>query len=268
MLLLKYLLLGFIQGLTESLPISSSGHLLIFKTIMKVDIDFDTLAIITNLGSLIAIIILFRKDILKLINSFFKFIKTKDKQYKNDFRYCLLIIIGCIPAGLMGLIIKKLGVLDKFEDTVKIVGISLIITSILLFLVRKFNGTKTANKITPKDAAKIGCFQILGLLPGISRSGSTIVGGMFSGLTRDEAFRYSFLLYIPMSLAASMLEVKDLFTTTISSTTMIYCLIATLVAGIITFLTTKWFRKIVNEGKLGYFSIYCLVVGLLVIIAL
>ena len=87
-------------------------------------------------------------------------------------------------------------------------------------------------------------------------------------LTRDEAFRYSFLLYIPMSLAASMLEVKDLFTTTISSTTMIYCLIATLVAGVITFLTTKWFRKIVNEGKLGYFSIYCLVVGLLVIIAL
>lgn len=268
MLLLKYLFLGFIQGLTESLPISSSGHLLIFKTLMNVDIDFDTLAIITNFGSLIAIIILFRKDIIKLITGFFKYLSNKGNEYKHDFKYCLLIVIGCIPAGLAGLVVKKLGILDMFDNNVKIVGISLLVTAGLLFAVRNFDGKKTSNKMMPEDALKIGSFQILGLLPGISRSGSTIVGGMFSGLTRDEAFKYSFLLYIPMSIAASLLEVKDLFETTISSTVLIYCLLATVVAGIITFLTTKWFRKIVNDGKLIYFSFYCLVVGLLVIIAL
>lgn len=268
MILLKYLFLGFIQGITETLPISSSGHLLIFKTLMNVDIDFDILAIITNFGSLIAIIILFRKDIVKLINSFIKYLKNGDKEYKNDFKYCILIILGCIPAGIMGLIIKKFNILDMIENNVKVVGISLIITSILLYIVRNFNGTKNANKIMPKDALKVGSFQILGLLPGISRSGSTIVGGMFAGLTRDEAFRYSFLLYIPMSLAASLLEIKDLFEVQLTSSVLIYCGLAAIIAGIMTFLTTKWFRKIVNEGKLIYFSLYCLIVGLLVIVIL
>lgn len=264
----KYLFLGFIQGLTEALPISSSGHLLIFKTLINVNIDFDTLAIITNFGSLVAILILFRKDIIKLINSFFKYLKTKDKKYEVDYKYCWLIVIGCIPAGLIGLIVNKLGILDLIEDNVKVVGITLLITSVLLYAVRKFDGKKTEDKITSKDALKIGSFQILGLLPGISRSGSTIVGGMFAGLTRDEAFRYSFLLYIPMSLAASLLEIKDLMEISLSNEVLIYCLLSTLVAGVMTLLVTKWFRKIVNEGKLIYFSFYCFIVGLLTIIFL
>ena len=104
MLLLKYILLGFIQGVTEALPISSSGHLLIFKTLLNVDVDFDTLAIITNAGSLLAVVIIFWKDIIELINSFFKYLKTKDSKYKTDYNYCWLIVLGCIPAGIIGLI--------------------------------------------------------------------------------------------------------------------------------------------------------------------
>lgn len=263
--LLKYIFLGFVQGFTETIPVSSSGHLMIFKTIMNMDVDFDTIAILTNFGSLIAILILFRKDIIKLITGFFKYLSSKDKKSKTEYKYCLLIVLGCIPAGFAGLLVSKLNLFDKIEDNVKIVGISLMITALLLYLIRNFKGKKDDKNLTVKDALTVGIFQILGLFPGISRSGSTIVGGMFSGLKRDTAFKYSFMLYIPMSLAAMALEITEL---NLESSLMINYLSAILVSAIVTFLVTKWFRKIVNEGKLIYFSAYCLIVGLLVVIFL
>lgn len=263
--LLKYIFLGFIQGLTETIPVSSSGHLMIFKRIIDVNVDFDTIAILTNFGSLIAIIILFWNDIVNLIKSFFKYLSTKDKKFRNDYKYCWMIVLGCIPAGLAGLLVSYFDVFDKIENNVKIVGLSLIVTSILLFSIRNFKGKKDDSKIGIKEALTVGCFQILGLFPGISRSGSTIVGGMSQGLKRDTAFKYSFMLYIPMSIAAMALELKDI---TIEANLMFYYISSIVVAGIVTFLVTKWFRKIVNNGKLIYFSIYCFIVGLLVILFL
>ena len=263
--LLKYVFLGFIQGFTETIPVSSSGHLMIFKTLMDVKVDFDTIAILTNFGSLLAIIFLFRNDIMDIISGFFKYIGSKDKRYKSEFKYAWMIVIGCIPAGLAGLVVSKLDLFDKIEDNVKIVGLSLMITAILLFLIRNFKGHKKDEDLTIKDALTVGCFQILGLFPGISRSGSTIVGGMFSDLKRDTAFKYSFMLYIPLSLAAMVLELTDI---SISKELILFYIAATIVAGIATFLVTKWFRRIVVKGKLIYFSIYCLLVGLLVLLFL
>lgn len=263
--LLKYILLGFIQGFTETIPVSSSGHLMIFKTLMDVKVDFDTIAILTNFGSLIAIIILFWSDIVTLIKNFFKYLSTKDKEVKNDYKYCWMIVLGCIPAGIGGLLVSYFDLFDKIEENVKIVGASLIITSVLLFAIRNFKGKKDDNKIGIREALTVGLFQVLGLFPGISRSGSTIVGGMSQGLKRDTAFKYSFMLYIPISLAAMALELKDI---KLESDLIIYYISSIVVAAIVTFLVTKWFRKIVNNGKLIYFSIYCFVVGLLVILFL
>ena len=263
--LLKYAFLGFIQGFTETLPVSSSGHLMIFKTLMDVKVDFDTIAILTNFGSLIAIIFLFRNDILEIISGFFKYIVSKDKKSKNDFKYAWMIVLGCIPAGIAGLVVSKLDLFDKIEENVKVVGLSLMITAILLYIIRNFKGHKKDSDITVKDAFVVGCFQILGLFPGISRSGSTIVGGMFSDLKRDAAFKYSFMLYIPMSLAAMALEITKI---NLDKSLIVHYIIAIMVAAIVTFLVTKWFRKIVNEGKLIYFSIYCFIVGLLVVMFL
>lgn len=265
MKLLKYILLGFIQGMTETIPVSSSGHLMIFKKLMDVQIDFDTLAILTNFGSLVAIIILFRKDIYQIIKGFFSFVLKKDTKNKKDYKYAWMIVLGCIPAGLVGLLVSYFDLFDKIENNIKIVGLSLIITSILLFIIRNFKGKKDDGKIGVKEALTVGCFQILGLFPGISRSGSTIVGGMTQGLKRDTAFKYSFILYIPMSLAAMALELFDL---NIDLSLIWYYVVAVLVSMIVTLLVTKWFRKIVNNGKLIYFSIYCFVVGLLVILFL
>lgn len=261
--LLKYIFLGFIQGMTETIPVSSSGHLMIFKNLMDVNVDFDTIAILTNFGSLIAIIILFWDDIVSFVKNFFKYLKTKDENSKSEYKYCWMIVLGCIPAGLAGLLVSYFDLFEKIENNIKIVGISLIITSILLFVIRNFKGKKDDGKIGVKEALTVGCFQILGLFPGISRSGSTIVGGMTQDLKRDTAFKYSFMLYIPMSLAAMALEVTDL---NLDSSLILYYIISIVVSLVVTLLVTKWFRKIVNNGKLIYFSIYCFIVGMLVII--
>ncbi len=263
--LLKYIFLGFIQGMTETIPVSSSGHLMIFKKIMDVNVDFDTIAILTNFGSLIAIIILFWNDIVKIIKGFFKYLKNKDNDSKEDYKYAWMIVLGCIPAGFAGLLVSYFDLFEKIENNIKIVGISLIITSILLFVIRNFKGKKDDNKIDVKEALTVGCFQILGLFPGISRSGSTIVGGMTQGLKRDTAFKYSFMLYIPMSIAAMVLEVSNLV---VDSSLIFYYIISVIVSLIVTLLVTKWFRKIVNNGKLIYFSIYCFIVGTFVILFL
>jgi undecaprenyl-diphosphatase len=148
--LLKYIFLGFIQGMTETIPVSSSGHLMIFKNLMDVNVDFDTIAILTNFGSLIAIIMLFWDDIISLIKNFFKYLKTKDEKSKPEYKYCWMIVLGCIPAGLAGLLVSYFDLFEKIENNIKIVGISLIITSILLFVIRNFKGKKDDGKIGVK----------------------------------------------------------------------------------------------------------------------
>ena len=134
---LKYIFLGFIQGLTETIPVSSSGHLMIFKRLMDVNVDFDTIAILTNFGSLLAIIVIFWNDIIRLFKNFFKYLCKKDKEAKSDYKYCWMVVLGCIPAGIAGLLVSYFDLFDKIEKNIKIVGISLIVTSILLFIIRK-----------------------------------------------------------------------------------------------------------------------------------
>ncbi len=275
--LIEYILLGIMQGITEPIPVSSSGHVLILQTILSkinsgIDIDFGTLATITNFGSLIAIIIIFWSDIVNLIKSFFSFIfnkeSRKDKEVGLDFKYCLKIIIATIPAGVAGLIATKLGLLDTLEENVKFVGIMLLLTAVFLFLIKDFKGKKNRDDISFKDSIIIGLCQMISIIPGLSRSGATIVGGMFRNLKRDVAFNFSFILYIPISIATSILGIKDLLELSISSSTYILYIIAAVLAGIFTYIFTKWFAKIVKEGKLIYFSIYCLVLGLVVILFL
>lgn len=273
--LIEYLLLGILQGITEPIPVSSSGHLLILQTIIEkfhqgLDINFEVLATITNFGSLIAIVVIFWKDIISLIESFFKYIFKKDRSeiVSNDFSYCLKIIIATIPVGVMGLVATKLGLLTKLEENVKFIGLMLLLTALFLFLIRNFKGKKDRDKITFMDSVVVGLCQMISIIPGISRSGATIVGGMFRNIKRESAFNFSFILYIPISIATSILGVKDLFEMTISTGDMILYIIAAIMALIFTYIFTKWFSKIVKEGKLIYFSIYCLILGFVVILFL
>lgn len=266
--IIEYIILGIIQGFTEPIPVSSSGHVMILNNLLNTNIDIGLLAIMTNFGSLLAILFLYRKRIATLFIDFFSHIKTKDKKTQNNYKYCLYLIIATIPAGIMGLVVTKLGIFDVLEKNIKFVGITLLITAGFLFLIRNIKGEKDNNNITLKDAIIIGLFQVVALIPGISRSGATIVGGMSRNLKRETAFDFSFLLYIPISIATTILGFKDLLTNNLNTTIIIYYTIATIIAGIVTYFATKWFRNVVKEGKLIYFVIYCLIVGTLVILFL
>ena len=139
----------------------------------------------------------------------------------------------------------------------------LIITSILLFMIKDIKGKKEKKDMTYLDALKIGCFQVIALLPGISRSGATVVGGMKSNLTRETALNYSFMLYIPISVASMVLGVKDLVTAGNIGTLAIPYLVSMIAAGIVTYFAAKLFIDIMKKGKLIYFSIYCFIVGII-----
>ena len=183
---LKYIILGIIQGLTEPLPISSSGHLVIFKNLFNLDSLNDlNFEIIVNFASFLAISFIYRKDIIKLIKDSIIYLKTKNYKYENSFKYILLIILACIPAGILGLLFKDK--IDLISTNVKYIGIALLITSLALFIVRKIDGKKHDNDITYKDSIIIGLFQGIALLPGISRSGSTLTGGLLRNIKKEDA---------------------------------------------------------------------------------
>ena len=267
--LIKYIFLGIVQGFTEPIPVSSSAHLLIFqKLIGNINVDYEILSIITNFGSLIAICIIFWKDIKNLFEGFFGYLIKKEKKYYDDYKYAWLVIVATIPAGIMGLVVTKLGLFDFLEENTKFIGITLLITALFLFLIKDIKGKKEDKDISFKNAIMVGFFQVVALIPGISRSGATIVGGMKENFTRETAFKFSFILYIPISLANMVLGVKDLIELNPDFNTLICYLSAFLASTIVTYFSARWFKNIIKKGKLIYFVFYCLIVGTLVILFL
>lgn len=267
MTLIKYIILGIIQGITEPLPISSSGHLFIFKQLFKTDILNDlNFEIFLNFASFIAIFIIFWKDIVKLISGFFKYIFNKNERdkYINEFKYCLLIVVGSIPVGIVGFLFK-----DEIETVLSktwIVGIMFIITAISLIIVRNINGNKCDNNITFKDAIIIGLLQALALFPGLSRSGTVLVGCLLCKLNRESSLKYTFMLYLPVSVGTFILGVKDVIEVGLPTNMLMYYIIGMIFSGIFTLLTYKMFSEYVKKGKLWKFSIYLFIVGIFVLL--
>ena len=263
--LIKYIILGIIQGFTEPLPISSSGHIFLFKQIFNTNL-FNSLnfEIISNFGSFSAILIIFWKDVKELIISFFGYIfkKEKRKKYLINFKYCLYIIISTIPVGITGLLFK-----DKIENLYSLKGlaISFLITALTLFIVRNINGKKEEKDITFKDAIIIGLFEAITIVPGISRSGTVLTAALLCNFSRKNALKYTFILYFPVSVATMILGVNDLINTDLNGMLLPYTF-GFLFAGIVTFFTYKWLSKLVKNGKLWYFSIYCVLMALFIFI--
>lgn len=255
-----FILLGIIQGVTEPIPISSSGHLLIFQKLFNYKIDYEILSIITNLGSFLAIFTVFKDRIICILKSYF----TKKNKY--EYTYLYKIIIASIPALIVGLIVTKMELFIYLENNIKFVGISLLITALLLFTIKNKVGNK--NELSYKDAVIIGLFQVMALIPGISRSGATIVGGMNRNLDRNTAFDFSFMLYIPISLATSILGIIKLINSNLTIHEISLYLISMIVSFIFTYITINWFKNIILKGKLIYFVYYCMIIGTFVLLLL
>lgn len=264
--IITYIILGIIQGITEPIPVSSSGHIFLFKNIFNTNI-FNTLnfEIISNFGSFIAIFIIFWKDIKELIVAFFSYIFKKDtrKKYETKFRYALFVILSTIPVGITGFLFK-----DKLESLYSLKGLAIafLITALALFIVRNIKGTKDDADIKLKDALLIGLFQAVTIIPGISRSGTVLVACLLCNLKRDTALKYTFMLYFPVSVGTLILGVSDLANTSELSSMLVPYLAGMIAAGVVTFFSYKWLSNWVKKGSLWKFSIYCVILALFIFI--
>lgn len=266
------IIIGIVQGLTEFLPVSSSAHLVFMHELtgFAPNLAFDT---VLHIGSLVAVVVYFWNDLVHMVLSFLSSLldifKGRFKQGLKEDKYKKLswmVIIGTIPAGLAGVLFK-----DFFEglfSDITAVAIFLLITGLILWgserVSKRIEDKKSLKKMSLTDTILIGIAQACAIAPGISRSGATISTGLFLGLERELAARFSFLLSIPAILGAALVQVKDISTgLDVNTAAFIAGFIAAAISG---YLAIKLMLKLVKERSLLVFAYYCWIVGAFVLI--
>jgi len=255
---LKALVLGIIQGLTEFLPVSSSGHIELGQALLNQNLENDlAFSVFVHLATVLSTIVVFRKDIAFLIKDLLKF------QWNESSKFVAYIFVSMIPVFIVGVFFKE-EVEALFSNNILLVGFMLLVTALLLL---------STTWVKPKDkklsflsALLIGMAQALAVIPGISRSGATIATALNLGIDREQAARFSFLMVLLPIIGASVLEIKDISEVGISSNQygLLACgFIGAFISGL---LACSWMLRIVKKGKIQYFAYYCIIIGLLAII--
>lgn len=267
------LILGIIQGATEFLPVSSSGHLAITSHLLGVENNSLAFSIILHLGTLIAIMVAYRQSVWGLIKEFFLMMGDvfKGRGFclgKSKYRkYIPLLIVASIPAGIVGVFFGD--VIDALFSSVYFVIITLSLTGIILIVGEKIGSkaTKNIEDLSPMKAFGVGIFQMFAVLPGISRSGTTTVGGLTLGLKREEALEFSFLMALPAILGSLLLDIKDIIGTVMELSLPVVGIgfVSSLIVG---YLSIGFFKKVVKQGSMMIFSVYlwCLSAVMLIIL--
>lgn len=257
---IEALILGIIQGLTEFLPVSSSGHLEIGSVLLGAQSSDNLLfAVVVHLATALATIAVFRNDILDLLKDIFKF------QWNESTQFAAKILLSMIPVFVVAVFFKD-QIESLFIGNLQLVGSMLLITgALLLFAHFKNSGTKSVGYL---GAFIVGLAQAFAVLPGISRSGSTIATALILGVERSKAARFSFLMVLIPILGASLLELLDYAENTAAHSINAMSLVIGFVAAFISgFVACKWMIAIVRKGKLTYFAVYCFIIGIIAIIA-
>lgn len=244
--MLKYIILGIIQGIAEFLPVSSSGHLVIMQNLIGVTEEALAVSVVLHLGTSLALVIFFFRDILNLL---------------RNFRVLSYIIIVTLITGIIGMSGK--GFFERLFDSPRLVSIALIVTGIILILTRKFMQAKR-RALNIKDAFILGLTQGVAIIPGISRSGITISTLLFRGLDRETSFRFSFLASIPAIFGAAILEAKDIHLAgNMQAGNLMIGFIVSLLTGL---LSLKILKAILGKAKLYYFGYYCIIIAVITLL--
>ncbi len=274
---IKYLLLGLVQGVTEVLPVSSSGHVEIAQAFFNIQKEEGVLfLILVNTGSFLTFLIIYWKRLMVLIRDFFVHIynyllkKEIKLDTKKNFQYMALVILGCIPAGIVGLF------LSEFIDNVLLaqfgtlfVGIGFLISGTVLYFIRNVKVNEGRDEISVSDAMFIGVAQAVAIFPGVSRSGMTSSSGIKKGVGIEAALNFSFIMYIPLSFASILLYVYRLATDGVGDFETIYLLyygLAFVGAIVATYFAYKLIFSVFKSGKLRYFSYYLFIIGVISIL--
>tara|TARA_R110002072_G_scaffold172042_2_gene325824 strand:+ start:1925 stop:2719 length:795 start_codon:yes stop_codon:yes gene_type:complete len=255
---LEALILGIIQGLTEFLPVSSSGHLELVKTIQGQDLSEKSsmmMTVVLHFATALSTVVVFRKDILEIAKGLFQF------KINEEFMFAFKIVLSMVPAAIIGILYDDM-IESFFGGQVLLVGLMLIVTGLLLFLADRAKNTN--KEVSTKNSFIIGIAQAIAILPGISRSGATIGTSVLLGIDREKAARFSFLMVVPLIFGKMAKDLmSDEFTTAgVSMTAIGVGFIAAFITGI---LACTWMIALVKKSKLSYFSYYCFTVGIIAI---
>ncbi|NLK08276.1 MAG: undecaprenyl-diphosphate phosphatase [Firmicutes bacterium] len=256
--------MGIFQGLTEFLPISSSGHLALLGQVVGLKEPDLTFNVMVHFGTLIAVVSALWSEVVLMFHGLQRFTETNVETVRMGRRLLSLIVIGTIPAAVVGLLAKDF--VEKLFGSVVLVGIALLLTGGLLWWAEgRADQGKGLDEMLPKDALQIGAWQAVALIPGISRSGTTISAGLYQGFNRVDAARFSFLLSVPTIAGAVILESRGVFAA-VSGGTWGPIAAGTLTAAVTGFLTIKGMLQLVKSHSLRVFSYYTWVIGLTVLI--
>lgn len=261
--IIESILLGIVQGLTEFLPVSSSAHLQIIPYLLGLKEHQLSYDVLMHLGTLLAVVIYFKNDLLNILKS----LTTKNPVNNvNDKKLLLMLFIGTIPAAVAGVLLK-----DFFESMfskILYIAIFLSITGVVLFMSEvifaKKNNLKNISNMKIIDSFLIGCAQAVAILPGISRSGSTISCGLVMGLNKEDAARFSFLLAIPAILGAVVLQSKEILLAL--QTNFISSFIAFVTSFIFGYLAIAFFISFIKKNSLKIFSFYCFIISFITLL--
>ncbi|WP_030607087.1 undecaprenyl-diphosphate phosphatase [Streptomyces sclerotialus] len=263
-------ILGLVQGLTEFLPISSSAHLRLTAAFAGWHDPGAAFTAITQIGTETAVLIYFRKDIVRIISAWARSLGNKAMRQDHDAQMGWLVIIGSIPIGVLGITLKD-AIEGPFRD-LRLIATTLIVLGIVLGIAdrlaardesggrhRAAKQRKTLTDLSVKDGLLYGVCQAMALIPGVSRSGATISGGLLMGYTREAAARYSFLLAIPAVLASGVFELKDAGEGHVSWPPTIF---ATIIAFVVGYAVIAWFMKFITTKSFMPFVIYRVLLGI------
>jgi len=265
MTFIQSIILGIVQGLTEFLPISSSGHLVLFPYLLNWDIpahDAFIFNILVQVATLIAVVAYFWSDLLTIGHSMISGVKDRSPFANPESRLGWFILLATLPAGVLGLALKD--IVERAFASLTATAVALLLTAALLVIAEKFGRRdRSLENVTWKDAIWIGFFQVFAIFPGVSRSGATISGGMTRDLKRPAAARFSFLMSIPIMLAAGLVASIELINIPNLATLLPVYIPGFISAAVVGYLAIRWLIGYLSKHSLYIFAIYCAFVGLI-----
>ena len=278
---IETIFIAIVEGLTEFLPVSSTGHMIIAQNLLGLTPDalsesdkafVHAFTFIIQFGAILSVVCLYWKRFFQLDNSPAPAGSNAFQRLKHRFNFYWLLIVGVVPAVVIGLLAKKSGLLDWLLDSVEVVAVMLVVGGIfMLYCDKLFNKGSEATKLNEKKAFNIGLYQCISVIPGVSRSMATIVGGMTQGLTRRRAAEFSFFLAVPTMAGATLLDLLDLLKDDASWATphnITMLLLGCVVAFVVALLAMKWFVDFLSKYGFKAFGIYRIIVGGIIIVML
>ena len=272
---IETIIIAIVEGLTEFLPVSSTGHMIITQNLLGIpqgDPFVHAFTFIIQFGAILSVVCLYWKRFFKFDNTPAPEGSSWFQRMKHRYYFYWLLIVGVLPAVIIGLLAKKSGVLDWLLDSVEVVAVMLVVGGIfMLFCDKLFNKGSESTPLNEKRAFNIGLYQCISVIPGVSRSMATIVGGMTQGLTRKRAAEFSFFLAVPTMAGATLLDLLDLLkgdTTWATSHNITMLVLGCAVAFVVALLAMKWFVSFLPKYGFKAFGIYRIIVGSIIIILL